>query len=142
MNSHCVHTKYLVHFEEEPQTVFVQSCTHTVAEDYRGYQALYAAIILRLLQTDWLPDITDLPDPESRARAGYLLEYAARKISNDRTKKLKLFSLASTLRPGQSAQKLSLFPNIPQTPAPDGLCKEWGITDGLCRSNILKMIAS
>ena len=85
---------------------------------------------------------SNLPDPESRARAGYLLEYAARKITSDRTKKLKLFSLALTLRPGQSAQKLSLFPNIPQTPAPDGLCKEWGITDGLCRSNILKMIAS
>lgn len=92
--------------------------------------------------SDWLPDIADLPDPGSRARAGYLLEYAAHKITTDRTKKLKLFSLALMLRPGQSVQKFSLFPDLPQTPATDGLCKEWGLTDGLCRSDILKMIVS
>jgi hypothetical protein len=130
------------------QSLFEKVSSHNAAEDSRGYQTLFAKLIESMLFTSWTPDISvpAIGTPQSQRRAGYLIEFAARKIVNSREKKRVLFELADALRAAvDKAPHTTLYPNPAQNQYSmerntDQLAREWGLLDGATRSNILKMI--
>ncbi len=146
MNSHSVQSEYLRAPEISPQLLFEDVASHAVAEDARGYQALAAEIIRNMLTTDWVPDIANLTSPATMRRAGYLIEFAARKILHDRRKKQTLFALADRLRTATAnTPQTVLFPNPERYEYSvernsDQLARDWGILDNVARSDILKML--
>ncbi len=147
MNMHAVRTDYLRSPDTTSQSLFEDVASHLVAEDSRGYQTLAAAVIRNMLTTDWVPDIANLISPQVQRRAGYLIEFAARKMVPDRGKKRILFALADTLRAATvNTPHTTLYPNSEHDAYSienntDQLAREWGLLDGAARSNILKMIA-
>lgn len=130
------------------QSLFEDVVSHAVNEDSRAYQTMIAAIIRNMLVTDWMPSLAFLDGLSFREkrRAGYLIEFAVRKIANDRERKRALFGLIAKLRAvAENTPHTTLYPNpagyeYTMERNTDELAREWGLLDGATRSNILKML--
>ena len=146
---HMVETNYLTDPGVTPQNIFALFLSHQAAEDYRGYLALMAYTLNDLITSDWQPSLEFLESLsyEEKRRAGYLMEFAWRKMIQNTDKKAWLMETALLIKKKvEGSPSTTLFPPSEFfTPAHSGrlrdeLAADWGLLDGVTRSDILKML--